>query len=158
MVQSSLESYPFFKIPVLSTFYKHCCKCLCNSSIDSCVDITKSTLFHYMRALNKYIQNNIELKYQLTNCNCSLHEKPTNEQFTTYLNGRVKSFIYHCYCERKEFKDLECTDYIPKFIQFLCSNSICNECGRDKLNLLSCPILNQYQYLLSVNEWHLATR
>ena len=56
------QTYSEFKVPSKSLLYKYSCKFLHNSSAQSCVDIIKSTLYHYRRVIYNEISRNNNLK------------------------------------------------------------------------------------------------
>ena len=118
IVNSYLNTYSFYTIPSFKSFYKDSCKCCRNPSVDSCVDISKSTIYHYLKGIHKYLAINKELHKLLSTCECSLHRRPKEKQWLTHINGPVEDFVYLCCCPRKSYSELSCTEYTLKFIQF----------------------------------------
>ena len=138
-----LQNYSNFKILSLSTFYNNSCPCIINPKVDSCVDIIKSSLFHYSRAIAKSIQNNIDLRNQLSICDCSLYKKAKADQWLTYLTKPVEQLIYFAYCPREEHPILVYNNIIPKFQCWSCARRSYTSYGVSTLGIFSYPILNQ---------------
>ena len=155
---NSYRSLPNFKTPSISTLYKHHCPCLANPTVQSCVDIIKSKLFHYRKAIYNEVRTNARLKQKLHTCTCNLHRKEQSQQWLEQLNIPLEKFIYFACCQRVPHPSLKCEDYTPSFIQWDCANGICSKCGPNSLDLSSCPVLNDHPNLIKCNEWHLAPR
>ena len=124
-VQNYLTLHQSFIVPSRSFFYRRRCPCITNPSLQSCVDIIRSSLKHYISALSRYIHKNKDVKDQLT-----------RENWLPLLGGDSEEFVYFTCCKRIEHPVLTCgvgsNKKIPKFIQWKCAYGECNECGVKK--------------------------
>ena len=155
---SNYLSFPNFKTPSISTLCKYHCKCLSNPTVQSCVDVIKSKLYYYCRAIFNDTRSNPALKSQLHTCSCLVHRKQATKQWLSHLNTPLEKFIYFSCCPRMPHPNLKCEDFIPTFLDWKCANGCCDDCGPDTLGLFDCPILNQQTRIMPCNEWHLAPR
>lgn len=153
---SACASLPNFKTPSLSSFNNHSYKCLSNPTSHSCVDIIKSELYHYRKAMQNELITNSNLKNKTLACNRPLHSRPINKQWTSCLNASIEKFTHFSTCPKVPHPSLVCEDCMPSFIPWDCANSKCQSCGPDRLELLSCPIFNNESSPIPTNEWHLA--
>ena len=155
----TLNSYlilPNFKTPSLSTLHEHYCPHLTNPSIQSCIDIIKSKLFHCRKAICDEIRTNVRLKQKLHACTCNLHRREESKQWLSQLNAPLEKFTCFACCPRIPHPSLKCEYFTPSFLPWDCANGVCPDCGPDMLDLTSCPILNDHPNLINCNEWHLA--
>ena len=90
---------PNFKVPSPSTFYKYYCKCLRNPTSQSCVDIIKSRLYHYRKAIACELRTNSSLIERIRACSCPLHLREKSKQFTSHLTMPLERFIYYSTCK-----------------------------------------------------------
>ena len=140
-------------VPSRSFFHKYCCPCVRNPSMQSCVDITTSTMEHYMRALAKYIRNNRALRNGLT-----------NSTWLPLLSQPADVFIASTCCNSVPHPILACGigshRRIPSFVRWKCINGECNECGVElKHNISGCTALTQCTTDIEVLEWqHIARK
>ena len=131
--------------------------------MQSCVDITTSSCMHYMHALQKYIRNNEGVREELRTCQCAQHMKPSKEQWQTYLNGYVEDIIEKTCCPMVRHSNLcygtGSTIHIPKLIQWKCvKDDAFGDCGVEKMDFFTCPILATCEDTIDVIEWIYAIR
>jgi hypothetical protein len=152
-----------FHVPSRSFFYENRCPCVKPAKIQSCVDIIVSGMSHYMCALNKFINQNKELKRTLTYCSCSQHLLPINQQWQRLLGGRVDELVEAVCCPKEAHPKLVCgvgsSAYTPSFIKWECAFGTCINCGIEtKMRFSECNILKNCDSEVNVMEWVLAPR
>ena len=91
---------PNMKLLSPTTFYRKSCKCLTNPKVESCVDIIKSSQFHYQGAMHKHLQKRTDTKEVLSNCTCPLHIRPKEKQWVRYLSLPAEKMVYLACCDR----------------------------------------------------------
>ena len=136
-----------FVVPGRSFFHKHCCPCVRNPSMQSCVDTRISKMEHYMRAIAKYIRKHTEVRDQLT-----------GKAWVQLLSGCAEDFIASTCCAPVLHPHLVCgigtSRRVPSFIKWKCINSLCNECGVDKKHdISSCELLTTCTVEIELLEW-----
>ena len=148
------ENYPMFKVLYPSSLYRHCCKCVINLSSNSCIDVIKLSVCHYLKAMPKEVTHNKELSTQLSNFTFPLHSKPKCEQCLTLLNAPDEQFTYSIWCPRVDHSTLAVDGVVPKFIPLDCANGACTSCGPSKIDIDRCPIINNHTRIIDCDEWH----
>ena len=154
---------PEFILPSRSFFYQNRCPCVSVPVLQSCVDLEKSSLYHIMRALHKFIQTNRSIRDRLDTCNCEQHSLPKKQQWQWYLNKTVSDFIDSTCCARVAHHALTIgigsSSSVPKLLGFHCVNNECEKCGIEHNLLFSkCKILSECIQEIDLLEWINAPR
>ena len=124
--------------------------------LQSCVDLVKSSVYHYMRGLSQFIRTNKIIRDRLK-------ELPQNQQWHTLLNKTVSTFVDSTYCERVPHTALAIgvgsSRYVPRLLSFDCVQNKCDKCGIEKKLLFSmCTVLIECELKIHVLEWIYAPR
>ena len=160
VVQQMKQIHPTFVIPSYSFFRNNLCKCCSKPKMQSCVDITTSSVNHYMKALQRYISANRHIREKLHDCNCEQHQSSlTSHQWQSLLNGTVENLVEATCCPRISHEHLKygagSGARTPKLLKWNCVKNLCEECGIEKkLKVSTCPILMQNNDVIEVLEWH----
>ena len=146
------RTHPEFIPAKMTMFYENRCPCVLQPSMQSCVDIIRSTNMHYMRAISKFIRNNRIIKEELTQA-----------PWVDDLNDNPENFIDKLSCPKVPHPELVCGigngAKIPSFVSWKCAKGECAECAISKtIDTEKCQVLmvsNSYTYVL---EWRDAPR
>lgn len=149
-----------FKLPQISFFLRNCCKCMTTPTMQSCVDIITSSVYHYMQAVAKFIRDNKAFERQLRQCECDQHlSLPFSDQWHSNLEEkRVEDFIDDTCCNRVRHPLLThgfgTSKREPHLLRWDCVHGLCNECGiENNLGMSQCPVLNYADDEVRVLEW-----
>ena len=114
--------------------------------MQACVDIIRSALQHYMRAISKFIRVNKEIRVELTNV-----------PWIPLLTGNTEDLVDFICCEKVSHPHLVCgigkSRRVPRFIKWECAHGTCEECGVEKLDINNYSILTENTSQISVLEW-----
>lgn len=116
-----------------------------------------------MRAVEYRMRSDKVLKARIEKCYCPLHRANERAPFlwTEHLNGDPRDFVRVAACPRIAHPHLQAPsdDRPPKLLTWDCGNGKCKNCGVDqKLKILECPILKEYEASTKVFEWKDAKR
>jgi hypothetical protein len=129
-------------------------------TMQSCVDITTSSVYHYMHAIAKTLRVNKEFETKLRECECDQHlSLPFDEQWHSKLGIRVEEFIESTCCNRERHPLLThgigTSKRVPHLLRWDCVNGLCGDCGvENTIGLSKCPVLNYADdIVVRVLEW-----
>ena len=157
-VEQYKATHENYKVPSRSFFLENRCPCVGLPTMQSCVNLRVSSLMHYARALAKFIRNNKDVKEALEKCDCEQHQLPKEQQWQTYLNGRVERMVEATCCQKVQQPLLKqgagTYEKTPALIPWECANSTCSSCGVEKkFKISKCKILNEQMAVVDCLEW-----
>ena len=142
-----------FKVTSRTFFLQNRCRCVSAPVMQSCVDIIKSSLYHNMKALSKFIRTNKQIREQLQGC-----------ELKAYLNKRVEDLVEATCCTKVPHPSLimgaGTSMRVPKLIPFACiEKGGCANCGVEKkLKISECKVLTECDSKIELLEWVHAPR
>ena len=134
-------------IPSRSLFYSNRCPCVVPPTKQSCVDITKSAMQHYMRAISKYVRTNKTIRDQLTTI-----------PWIKLLSGHAEDLVDSICCEKLPHPALKyglgSSTHIPTLLQWPCIYGTCQLCGIEiKHKMSTCTVLMSDSTVIDLLEW-----
>ena len=121
---------------------------LCGSTTkQSCVDIIKSAMQHYMRAISKYVRTNKTIRDQLT-----------TTPWIKLLSGHAEDLVHSICCEKLPHPALKyglgSSTHIPTLLQWPCIYGTCQSCGIEtKHEMSTCTVLMSDSTVIDLLEW-----